>query len=127
MMFLLQYFNLVVVIRDWLDSLNEYLKELLIIEFEAEKRLDLSRKYFHSIWELSQVVEKVFQLPVLVVMGITFINTAAFVYLWIIVNKINPSTYLWFFSNVLKISLLPWMCDLCRSKVNAIKRNVFIN
>lgn len=117
MLFLCQYINLVLVVRDWLDSLNGYLKELLIIEFEADKRLDNCRESFHSLWELTKEIEKAFQLPVLVLMGTTFINTAAFVYLWIVVPKINPSTYLWFFSNILKISILPLACELCRTKV----------
>lgn len=118
MLFLCQYINIVMVLGDWLENLNEYLKELLIIEFEAVNRLHNATQIFHWLWELAQLIENAYQLPVLIVLGTTFINTAAFVYLWIIVAKINPSTYLWFFSNILKISLLPLMCEICRKKVS---------
>lgn len=116
-LFLCQYFNFVMICHDWLEALNAYLKEMLIIEFEADKRLNTSRELFHFLWQLTKMIEDVFQVPILVVLGTTFINTAAFVYLWMVVVKINPSTYLWFLSNILKIAVLPLMCELCRTKV----------
>lgn len=117
MLFLCQYINFVMVCRDWLEGLDEYMQELLIIEFEASKRLDTARSIYHNLWEITHMIGRVFQLPVLIILGITFLNTAAFVYLWLVVTKINPSTYLWFFSNILKICLLPLMCEICRKKV----------
>lgn len=117
MLFLCQYINFSIVCSDWLQNLDDYLKELLVSNFEANVKLNNARRIFHYLWDTTYRIEDVFQVPILIVLGITFLNTAAFVYLWIVVIKINPSTYIWFSCNILKISVLPFMCERCKKKV----------
>lgn len=117
MLYVCQYINYVLILNDWLKNLHIYIERMYYSDSDIEMRLSYARQTFYSIWKLSDMVQKYFQFPVLCINATSFLNITAFLYRWLISTHVHLSTFFWIGANLLKLFILPFLCELCCNKV----------
>lgn len=134
MFYICQYVNYIIILKTWLKYLNSYLKKLyylrneneINVQLEMENKIIIAKKSYITIFKLTQLIQKYFQIPVLCIKATSFLNTTGFLYLFISSETTHNSTYLWIVANILKIFSLPFFCELCVEEVtllSEVKKN----
>lgn len=114
-LYLDQFIKFVLILRERLRDINEYLSNN--IRFVGDENLEKVLECYDVIWQLSRIINFNYGIPLLFGIGSAFFSSTSYIYTWLKFEKLLIPQMLFLFTQIFFLIHLPNICHMCIDEV----------